>query len=78
MKFWWMTSLRKTAMWLKVRENLTHIGVVSYSTHIRVDLTLGEYFEKSDVLSVIWAIDYMEADRNTADAIDEMRNMFNE
>ena len=65
-------------MWLKVRENLTHIGVVSYSTHIHVDLTLGEYFEKSDVLSMIWAIDYMEGDRNTAGAIEEMRNMFNE
>ena len=63
-------------MWLKVGDNLTHIGIISYSTDIRVDLSLGGRFNKSDLLSLIWAIDYKEEGRNTADAIDEMRNMF--
>ena len=64
-------------MWLKVGENRTHIGIISYSTDVRVDFSLGEHVKNSDLLSLIWGIDYMGDGRNTAEAIDEMRNMFN-
>ena len=60
----------------KVRQNQTRIGVVSFSTMVRSDFYLGQYFERSEMLPLIWAIDYMAGVTNTADGIDEMRDMF--
>ena len=61
---------------LKVRKNQTRIGVVSYSTMVRADFYLGEFFNVSDILPLVWAIDYMAGVTNTADGINEMRDMF--
>ncbi|KAI0239670.1 hypothetical protein LSAT2_009632, partial [Lamellibrachia satsuma] len=43
---------------------------------VRSDFYLGQYDESSDMLPLIWAIDYMAGVTNTADGIDEMREMF--
>ncbi|KAI0239671.1 hypothetical protein LSAT2_009633 [Lamellibrachia satsuma] len=61
---------------LKVGENQTRIGMISYSTMVRSDFYLGQYFETSVILPLIWASDYMAGMTNTADGIDEMRQMF--
>jgi len=63
---------------LKVRENQTRIGVVSYSTMVREDFYLGEFFKMSQILPLVWDIEYMAGVTNTADGIELMRVMFNE
>ena len=65
-------------MCLKVGKSQTRIGMVSYSNMARSDFYLGQYFEISEILPLIWAIDYMAGLTNTADGIDEMREMFRE
>ena len=59
-----------------MRENQTHIGCVSYSTMVREDFYVGEYFDRDAMLPVIWDIDYMAGVTNTADGIDMMQKMF--
>ena len=59
-----------------MRENQTHIGCVSYSTMVREDFYVGEYFDQDAMLPVIWDIDYMAGVTNTADGIDKMQKMF--
>ena len=63
-------------MCLKVGKSQTRIGMVSYSNMARSDFFLGQYFEISEILPLIWAMDYMAGLTNTADGIDEMREMF--
>ncbi|KAK2178276.1 hypothetical protein NP493_550g05031 [Ridgeia piscesae] len=62
---------------LKVSEHQTRIGLVSYSTMVRLDILLGEYFTaEPDMLPEIWQTPYMAGVTNTADGILEMHKMF--
>ena len=62
---------------LKVSKHQTRIGVISYSTMVRSDILLGEYFTvEPDMLPEIWQMPYMAGVTNTADGILEMHRMF--
>ncbi|KAI0232634.1 hypothetical protein LSAT2_017058, partial [Lamellibrachia satsuma] len=61
---------------LKVRDDQTRIGIVSYSTMVRTDITLGQYTETDDIVAATWGIEYMAGVTNTAGGIDRMREMF--
>ena len=63
-------------MCLKVGENQTRVGVVTFSNMVRSDFYLGQYNDILEMLPLIWAIDYMAGMTNTADGIAEMREMF--
>jgi len=45
---------------------------------VRADFYLGEFFEVSEILPLVWAIDYMAGVTNTADGINKMRDMFSQ
>ena len=65
------------AQGLKVAEDQTRIGVVSFSNTARNDIYLGEYDDpEPDMLAAIWDIPYMAGARNTADGIRSMHDMF--
>ena len=62
---------------LNVAEGQTRIGVVSFSTMVRTDVFLGEYYDpEPDMLQAIWDIPYMADSTNTADGILSMHDMF--
>ena len=52
------------------------IGVISYSTMVRTDISLGEINNASLLLDEIWKIEYMAGVTNTAEAFTAMRDMF--
>ncbi len=52
------------------------IGVISYATTVRVDISLRDTNNASLLLDLLEEIEYMAGVTNTADALAAMRNMF--
>ena len=53
-----------------------HIGVISYSTMVRTDISLGDINNVTLLLNEIWEIEYMAGVTNTAEAFTAVREMF--
>ena len=61
---------------LNVAADETHVSVISYSTEVRLDFDLDEYFDKAELESIIWEVAYMAGTTNTADGIRLMRDVY--
>ncbi|KAI0220620.1 hypothetical protein LSAT2_027886 [Lamellibrachia satsuma] len=61
---------------LHVGADDTRIGVISFSTKARQDISLRQYNKTSDLTSAIWDIDYMAKATNFFDGIQSMQLMF--
>ena len=71
-----MLLVKVVTVSLQVGADDTHIGVISFSTKARQDISLRQYNKTSDLTSAIWDIDYMAKATNFIDAIQSMQLMF--
>ena len=58
---------------LSVASDKIHVGLVNFGTSASVELHLGNYTRKSDLLDVVANLDYMGGITNTASALNVMR-----
>ncbi|KAK2186747.1 hypothetical protein NP493_190g03002 [Ridgeia piscesae] len=61
---------------LKIREDQTRIGVISFSTTVRTDISLGEITDTDELINKVWDIDYMAGVTNTAGGLKLMHEVF--
>lgn len=61
---------------LNVAYDETHVSVISYSTEVRLEFDLDEYFNKQELETMVWDIQYMAGTTNTADGIRLMRDVY--
>ena len=71
-----LCSIVTVSIALKVTKDQIRVGVISFSTMVRVDISLGQFDDVSLLTEAVWDIDYMAGVTSLKDALREMQDMF--
>ena len=56
---------------LQISDDIIRVGVISYSTDVRVDVDLGAVSDVNELTDAVWAAEYMAGITNIADGLAE-------